>query len=61
VQGTEGASDPPLSLNSFFVAPNVWTKFSICHSGVSFFEFFRTVRSTIGFGMSPQNVFCGVL
>jgi hypothetical protein len=39
VQGTEGASDPPLSLNSFFVAPNVWTKFSIRHPGVSYSEF----------------------
>jgi hypothetical protein len=38
-QGTEGASDPPLPLNSFFVAPNVWTKFSICHPGVSYLEF----------------------
>jgi hypothetical protein len=38
-QGTEGASDPPLPLNSFFVAPNVWTKFSIRHPGVSYSEF----------------------
>jgi hypothetical protein len=35
----EGASDPPLPLNSFFVAPNLWTKFSICHPGVSYSEF----------------------
>jgi hypothetical protein len=40
-QRTEGASDPPLSLNSFFVAPNVWTKFSICHPGVSYSEFLK--------------------
>jgi hypothetical protein len=26
-------------LNSFFVAPNVWTKFSIHHPGVSYSEF----------------------
>jgi hypothetical protein len=38
-QGTEGASDPPLSLNLFFVVPNVWTKFSIRHPGVSYPEF----------------------
>jgi hypothetical protein len=38
-QRTEGVSDPPLSLNSFFVAHNVWTKFSICHPGVSYSEF----------------------
>jgi hypothetical protein len=38
-QGTEGASDPPLSLNSFFVAPNMWMKFSILHPGVSYSEF----------------------
>jgi hypothetical protein len=38
-QGTEGASDPSLSLNSFFVALNVWTKFSIRHPGVSYSEF----------------------
>jgi hypothetical protein len=38
-QRTEGASDPPLSLNSFFVAPNVWTKFIIRHPGVSYSEF----------------------
>jgi hypothetical protein len=37
-QGIEGASDPPLPLNSFFVAPNIWTKFSIRHPGVSYFE-----------------------
>jgi hypothetical protein len=40
-QGTEGASEPPLSLNSFFVAPIVWTKFSIRHLGVSYSEFLR--------------------
>jgi hypothetical protein len=39
VQRAEGASDPPLPLNSFFVAPNVWTKFSIRHPGVSYSEF----------------------
>jgi hypothetical protein len=38
-QGTEGANDPPLPLNSLFVAPNVWTKFSILHPGVSYSEF----------------------
>jgi hypothetical protein len=38
-QRAEGASDPPLPLNSFFVAPNVWTKFSIRHLGVSYSEF----------------------
>jgi hypothetical protein len=38
-QGTEGASDPPLPLNSFFVAPNVRTKFSIHHPGSSYSEF----------------------
>jgi hypothetical protein len=38
-QRAEGASDPPLPLNSFFVAPNVWTKFSIRHPGVSYSEF----------------------
>jgi hypothetical protein len=38
-QGTDGASESPLQLNSFFVAPNVWTKFSIRHSGVSYSEF----------------------
>jgi hypothetical protein len=45
-QGTEGVSDPSLSLNSFFVAPNVWTKFSIRHLGVSYSEFlsYRTKR-----------------
>jgi hypothetical protein len=32
-------SDPPLPLNSFFIAPNVWTKFSIRHLGVSYSEF----------------------
>jgi hypothetical protein len=38
-QRAEGASDPPLPLNSFFVAPNVWTEFSIHHPGVSYSEF----------------------
>jgi hypothetical protein len=38
-QIAEGASDSPLPLNSFFVAPNVWTKFSIRHPGVSYSEF----------------------
>jgi hypothetical protein len=38
-QRAEGASDSPLPLSSFFVAPNVWTKFSICHPGVSYSEF----------------------
>jgi hypothetical protein len=38
-QGTEGASDPPLPLNSFFIAPNVWMKFIIRHPGVSYSEF----------------------
>jgi hypothetical protein len=37
-QRAEGASDPRLPLNSFFVAPNVWTKFSI-RPGVSYSEF----------------------
>jgi hypothetical protein len=45
-QGAEGASGSPLPLNSFFVAPNVWTKFSIRHPGVSYSEFlsYRTER-----------------
>jgi hypothetical protein len=38
-QRAEGASDPPLSLNSFFIASNVWTKFSIRHPGMSYSEF----------------------
>jgi hypothetical protein len=38
-QRAEGASDPPLPLNSFFVAPNLWIKFSIRHPGVSYSEF----------------------
>jgi hypothetical protein len=38
-QGTEGASDPPLSLNPFFVAPNIRTKFNIRHPDVSNSEF----------------------
>jgi hypothetical protein len=32
-------SSSALPLNSFFVAPNVWTKFSIRHPGVSYLEF----------------------
>jgi hypothetical protein len=38
-QRTEGASDPPLPLNSFFIAQNVWTKFSILHPNVSYSAF----------------------
>jgi hypothetical protein len=38
-QRAEGVSNPPLPLNSFFVAPNVWTNFSIRHPGVSYSEF----------------------
>jgi hypothetical protein len=38
-QRAEGASDSPLPLNSLFVVPNVWTKFSIHHPGVSYTEF----------------------
>jgi hypothetical protein len=38
-QRVEGASDSPLPVNSFFVAPNVWTKFSIHRPGVSYSEF----------------------
>jgi hypothetical protein len=38
-QGAEGASSSPLPLNSLFVAPNVWTKFSIRHPDVSYSEF----------------------
>jgi hypothetical protein len=38
-QRAEGVSDQPFPLNSFFIAPNVWTKFSICHPGVSYSEF----------------------
>jgi hypothetical protein len=38
-QRAEGASDPPFPLNSFFIAPNVWTKFSIRHPGVSYSKF----------------------
>jgi hypothetical protein len=29
-----------MSLNSFFIAPNVWTKFSIRHLGMLYSEFF---------------------
>jgi hypothetical protein len=49
-QGTEGASDPSLALNLFFVAPNVWTKFSIRHPSVSYSEFlsYRTQRYRVG-------------
>jgi hypothetical protein len=32
-------SSSSLPLNSLFVAPNVWTKFSIRHPGVSYSEF----------------------
>jgi hypothetical protein len=39
VQRAEGASSSSLPLNSLFVAPNVWTKFSIRHPGVSYSEF----------------------
>jgi hypothetical protein len=38
-QRAEGANDPPLPLNSFFIAPNVWSKFSIRHPGVLYSEF----------------------
>jgi hypothetical protein len=38
-QRAEGASDSPLPIDSFFVAPNVWTKFSIRHPGMSYSEF----------------------
>jgi hypothetical protein len=38
-QRADGATDPLLPLNSFFVAPNVWTRFSIRHPGVSYSEF----------------------
>jgi hypothetical protein len=38
-QRAEGAIDTLLPLNSFFVAPNVWTKFSIRHPGVLYSEF----------------------
>jgi hypothetical protein len=38
-QRAEGASDPPLPLNFFFIASNVWTKFSIRHPGVLYSEF----------------------
>jgi hypothetical protein len=37
-QRAEGVSDSPLPLNSLFVAPNVWTKFSIRHPGISYSE-----------------------
>jgi hypothetical protein len=39
VQTAEGASKLPFTLNSCFVAPNVWTKFSIRNPGVSYYEF----------------------
>jgi hypothetical protein len=55
-QGTEGASNPPLSLNSFFVAPNVWTKFSIHHPDVSYSEFYRIARNVTRPEMSLPNV-----
>jgi hypothetical protein len=38
-QRAEGASSSTLPLNSLFVAPNVWTKFSIRHPNVSYAEF----------------------
>jgi hypothetical protein len=39
VQTAEGASKLPSDLSLFFVAPNVWMKFSIRHPGVPYFEF----------------------
>jgi hypothetical protein len=39
VQRAEGASSSTLPLNSLFVAPSVWTKFSIRHPNVSYAEF----------------------
>jgi hypothetical protein len=38
-QKAEGASSSSLPLHSLFVAPNVWTKFSIRHPDVSYAEF----------------------
>jgi hypothetical protein len=38
-QRAEGVSSSTLPLNSLFVAPNVWTKFSIRHPNVSYVEF----------------------
>jgi hypothetical protein len=38
-QRSEGASNATLPLDSLFVAPNVWTKFSIRHPDVSYAEF----------------------
>jgi hypothetical protein len=38
-QRAEGSSNSTLPLNSLFVAPNVWTKFSIRHPDVSYAEF----------------------
>jgi hypothetical protein len=38
-QRAEGASSSTLPLNSLFVAPNIWTKFSIRHPDVSYAEF----------------------
>jgi hypothetical protein len=38
-QRAEGASSSSLPLHSLFVAPNVWTKFSIRHPDVSYAEF----------------------
>jgi hypothetical protein len=38
-QTAEGASKLPSTPNSFFVTPNMWTKFSIRHPGVSYSEF----------------------
>jgi hypothetical protein len=38
-QRAEGASSSTLPLDSLFVTPNVWTKFSIRHPNVSYAEF----------------------
>jgi hypothetical protein len=38
-QRPEGASSSSLPLSSLFVAPNVWTKFSIRHPSVSYSKF----------------------
>jgi hypothetical protein len=38
-QRVEGASSSTIPLNSLFVTPNVWTKFSIRHPNVSYAEF----------------------
>jgi hypothetical protein len=55
-QRAEGATDSPLPLNSFFVAPNVWTKFSIRHPGVSYSEFYRIVRNATVSTTKPLSV-----